>query len=856
MGTDETSSALFEGATTIVALTFDDTYADNYQVGAMADARGIPVTFYVNSTRIGQSGSMTQTQLEDLEARGHEIGGHTLSHANLPTLSEADARVQVCNDRVNLLNAGFDVTSFAYPFGADNATVQRIVADCNYNSGRDVGGLVAGSSCNGCPYANTIPPQNVLALRTQSSVESTTTLAQMQEYVLQAERNGGGFVPIVFHHVCDGCNSQAVTPATLSAFMDWLEDRAPATQVGTVHEVIGGAVKPGVTAPPPTTEPPPASNLLRNPSLETDADRNAIPDCWQRGSTGTNTSSYSLVNDAYDGSVAQRITITSFTSGARRLVSLQDQGTCAPPVTPGHAYTVSAYYKGNVQPLFSVWYRNASGGWVWFAQSGRFPASTTYRQATYTTPPMPSGATAISVGLSLVQTGTLTVDAHQLVDATPTTDTTAPTLSITCNGGACASAAYSAPVNVALTAADSSGIREVRYTTNGSDPTTGTLYTAPFTVSSTATVRAIAIDNAGNQTTLSQTIMITAPPTDTTAPTLAITCNGSTCSSTAYASAVTVGLSASDASGIREVRYTTDGSDPATGTLYTAPFTVSSTATVRAIAIDNANNQTTLSQTITITPPPTDTTPPTLSITCNGGTCASTFTSAVTVALFASDTSGIRELRYTTNGSDPATGTLYTAPFTVSSTATVRAFAIDNANNQATLSQTITIDTAPPSNLLQNGSLETDADGNAIPDCWKRDGYGTNTATYTLVNDAFDGNIAQRIDITSWSSGGRRLASAQDAGACAPAVLPGRRYTVTGYYKASTPVRVSVYVRGTNGSWRWFAESALLPTSTTYRQATYTTAALPSDVTHISVGLSIFNVGFITSDAMTLVEAP
>lgn len=669
---DEKSSKVFSAGTTVVALTFDDTFADNYQVGDLAAARGLDVTFFVNSGRLGLAGYMTKEQVLALQQQGHEIGGHTISHTNLTT--DADAQRQVCNDRAALLDAGLAVTSFAYPFGANNATVNEIPKQCGYNSARDVGGLVTPGSCNGCPYANTIPPAEPYSLRTSDSVNSTTTLATMQEYVQQAERTGGGFVPIVFHHVCDGCETSAVSPAVLASFMDWLAARVPTTQVATVNDVIGGTMQPAVVVEPPPVDPPPASNLLRNPSLETDADQNQVPDCWQRGGTGTNTSTFTLVNGAYDGSVAQQITITSWSSGARRLVSAQDLGTCAPAITPGHAYTMTAYYQATTQPRFTVYYRNANGAWVWFAQSPLLPTSSTYRQATYTTPALPSDATAISLGLSIFNVGTITLDAHTLVDASA----------------------------------------------------------------------------------------------DTTSPTLAITCNGTACSSTAYAGSVTVALAATDSdSGVKEVRYTTDGSDPTNGTLYTAPFSVSASSTVRATAVDNAGNRTAQSTSIVITP---STEPP------------------------------------------------------------------------------------PPTNLLQNASLEVDADGNQVPDCWRRDGYGTNTATFTLVSDAFDGAVAQRLDITSWSSGGRRLASAQDSGACAPAATPGRAYTVTAYYKATAQPRMSVFYRTTAGTWKWFAESPLLPVSSSYRQTSYTTPVLPADATAISVGLSIFSVGSLTSDAYTLVE--
>jgi hypothetical protein len=225
------------------------------------------------------------------------------------------------------------------------------------------------------------------------------------------------------------------------------------------------------------------------------------------------------------------------------------------------------------------------------------------------------------------------------------------------------------------------------------------------------------------------------------------------------------------------------------------------------------------------------------------------------VTLAATDASGIREVRYTTDGSDPSSGTLYAGAFTVSSTSTVRALATDNAGNATTLSQAITI-TSGPVNLLKNPSLETDADGNQVPDCWQRGGFGTNTATFTLVSDAFDGTRAQNINITSFSSGARRLVSAQDSGACAPAVTPGRSYTMTAHYKANVQPRFSVYYRNTSGTWVWFAESPALPAASTYTQATYTTPAMPSDATAISIGLSLFSVGSLTTDAYTLVQAP
>jgi hypothetical protein len=100
----------------------------------------------------------------------------------------------------------------------------------------------------------------------------------------------------------------------------------------------------------------------------------------------------------------------------------------------------------------------------------------------------------------------------------------------------------------------------------------------------------------------------------------------------------------------------------------------------------------------------TDTSPPTTSMSCNGGLCSTGWYQSlpVTVALSATDTggSGVASTYYTTDGSDPAsspTRTAYSGPFTVSETTAVRFLSTDNTGNtEAAKSQTIRIDAAPP----------------------------------------------------------------------------------------------------------------------------------------------------------------
>jgi peptidoglycan/xylan/chitin deacetylase (PgdA/CDA1 family) len=175
---------------------------------------------------------------------------------------------------------------------------------------------------------------------------------------------------------------------------------------------------------------------------------------------------------------------------------------------------------------------------------------------------------------------------------------------------------------------------------------------------------------------------------DTTAPVTTISCNGSPCQSSTYTSTVSVSLAATDTgSGVASTHYTTDGSTPTLSSpAYTGPFPVATTATVQYASWDNAGNaETAHSQTVTLQQAP-DTTPPTTTISCNGGACSSTgYTAPVTVTLSATDNPGgfgVDKTYYTTDGSTPTTSsTVYTGPFTVKQNTTVKFFSTDLAGN-------------------------------------------------------------------------------------------------------------------------------------------------------------------------------
>jgi peptidoglycan/xylan/chitin deacetylase (PgdA/CDA1 family) len=233
-------------ARTVVSLEFDHATSDQLPGIALAAGHGMHVTVFALSGRVGTPGYMTVAQLQALQAAGNEIGGHTIDHPDLSKLSPAAQRQEICGDRQALEADGLDVTDFAYPYGHFDTATPGIVRGCGYDSARGTGGLASPDGCYGtCPAVESIPPANPFDTRTVDSVLDTTPLATLERYVAHAEQSRGGWVQIVFHHVCDRCDQYAVSQPTLAAFLAWLAPRsARGTVVETVREVIQTPFRP------------------------------------------------------------------------------------------------------------------------------------------------------------------------------------------------------------------------------------------------------------------------------------------------------------------------------------------------------------------------------------------------------------------------------------------------------------------------------------------------------------------------------------------------------------------------------------------------------------------------------------
>ncbi len=419
------------GRPTVVPLPFDDGTADQLAAARILHRYGMAGTFFVITGAVGAPHYMTLANLRELVANGNEIGAHTVSHLDLPATTAAEARRQACVSRAILTRWGFPVTSFAYPDGAASRGVEAIVRDCGFSAARIAAGL-ASEGCPRCAAAETMPPADRYAVRSPGQVQSGTTLADLERSVLAVQRGGGGWLPLVFHHVCPAaCGVLSIRDATFTAFVRWLAgQRSHGVVVKTMHQVLGGPVRPAVAVPAArphgivnASMAKPGAVAAANLDLKT-PDRSGAPFCWMEGGYGQNKARWQRIRDARTGRFAERLTVTGYRSGGAEFLQLFDLGGCALPVSPGRSYELSARYRGTVTTQFSVYYRNAAGRWQYWTSSPYFPPAADWTQADWRTPPVPAGFSGLSFGLSAFSNGTLITDGYRFVPAPAPTQVT------------------------------------------------------------------------------------------------------------------------------------------------------------------------------------------------------------------------------------------------------------------------------------------------------------------------------------------------------------------------------------------------------------------------------------------------
>jgi peptidoglycan/xylan/chitin deacetylase (PgdA/CDA1 family) len=119
-----------------VMITFDDGYRDVlWNAAPLLSRLRMPATAYVITGRIsrGDPSFLTWPELPRLEARGVEIGSHTVDHVDLTLLTRPQALAELERSRRALeRHLGHPVQWFSYPAGRESPRVVQLVRRAGY----------------------------------------------------------------------------------------------------------------------------------------------------------------------------------------------------------------------------------------------------------------------------------------------------------------------------------------------------------------------------------------------------------------------------------------------------------------------------------------------------------------------------------------------------------------------------------------------------------------------------------------------------------------------------------------------------------------------------------------------------
>jgi Polysaccharide deacetylase len=112
-----------------LALSFDDaSVAAWYDLRSLFDRYGAHVTFFIS--RYARITDNERAMVKQLAADGHAIEAHTVNHLNAPSYVEEHGMTRYLDDEVlpsiEVLQAdGYEVSAFAYPFGARTEEIDK-----------------------------------------------------------------------------------------------------------------------------------------------------------------------------------------------------------------------------------------------------------------------------------------------------------------------------------------------------------------------------------------------------------------------------------------------------------------------------------------------------------------------------------------------------------------------------------------------------------------------------------------------------------------------------------------------------------------------------------------------------------
>lgn len=194
----------------IVSITFDDGWESIYTDGLpILQETGFRTTQYIISDTLDNYNYVSIAQIRSMQEAGHDIGSHTVSHADLTTLSDNELTYELGQSKQTLTRYFGTITDFTSPYGAYNTHTLQVISKY-YRSQKNAEG---DPDADELEAINVQTGFNMLNIKSYS-VRKTTSLEDIKKLLKAAEANNGWLV-LTYHQVETSEETFSVSPQVL-----------------------------------------------------------------------------------------------------------------------------------------------------------------------------------------------------------------------------------------------------------------------------------------------------------------------------------------------------------------------------------------------------------------------------------------------------------------------------------------------------------------------------------------------------------------------------------------------------------------------------------------------------------------
>lgn len=229
----------------IAILTFDDNWKSQYQYAKpILDKFQFKGTFYVVCDYIDKKNRISWNELQNLYTEGHEIGSHSMSHANLDDILTDVAHNEIVQSKKCIEDRGIKVSSFSYPFnsGDDDSEILDLVSN-NYEFARTAGGDPGNKISS--EFDDSLEQYGIIgwshdAERKEHFYSDSEMLQKFKEYVDKYSNSDGkiNHIPIIIYHkIEDSGDAYSTSVDLFESEMSYLYENG--FKVITMDQVFG-----------------------------------------------------------------------------------------------------------------------------------------------------------------------------------------------------------------------------------------------------------------------------------------------------------------------------------------------------------------------------------------------------------------------------------------------------------------------------------------------------------------------------------------------------------------------------------------------------------------------------------------